>query len=168
MATTMLPLDTNGLCERADRIVLAKAESQSARWSDDHQTIYTEITLRVERSYKGALKTGDTVVVRSEGGSVDGIGMRVYGAASFKIGEESVVFVEHRGLPSYVVGMAQGKLHVEARADGKRMVAPNLAEIHFTQAPTKDAGAARTLEEMEQEIVKTVDAQKKTPARSGH
>ena len=44
--------------------------------------------MRVSRAYKGAVKAGERVVVRREGGSVDGIGMRVYGAASFTVGEE--------------------------------------------------------------------------------
>src|SRR5262245_8271060 len=82
-ATTLLPLDMKALVERADRVVLAKVESQVARWTAAHDAIYTEVTLKVVRAYKGALKPGETLVVRREGGSVDGIGMRVYGAATF-------------------------------------------------------------------------------------
>ena len=40
-----------------------------------------DVTVRVQRSYKGGIKVGDTVVVRREGGTVDGIGMKVFGAA---------------------------------------------------------------------------------------
>ena len=120
-ATTIATLDLHALTQRADRIVLARVESSTSSWTARHDVIYTDVVLRVERGYKGALGLGDTLVVRREGGSVDGIGMLVYGAATFSIGEEVVVFAEHRGDASYVVGMAQGKLRVES-VGGERHV----------------------------------------------
>jgi hypothetical protein len=154
-ATTLAPLDMKALVQRADRVLLAKVESQVARWTEAHDAIYTEVTLRVVRAYKGAARPGETVVVRREGGSVDGIGMRVYGAASFEPGEEALVFVEKRGAASFVVGMTQGKMRVEI-IDGQRMVrgadlghvrlAPNAVE-----APSPP-GERRALVEVEREI----------------
>src|SRR5262245_10543642 len=95
-ATVLVPLDTKALSARADRVVYATVESQTSRWSRDHQAIYTDVTLRVVRVYKGALRPGDALVVRREGGVVDGMGMRVFGAALFALGEEVLVFVETR------------------------------------------------------------------------
>jgi hypothetical protein len=152
-ATVLVPLDTRALTERADRVVLGTVESQVSRWTDDHQAIYTDVTIRVAKSYKGALKAGDTVVVRREGGVVDGIGMRVYGAASFATGEEVVVFVENRGGAAYTVGMTQGKLRVVNSADGVKRVAPNLADVAFTaRVDAAKLGAVRPLADFEREI----------------
>jgi hypothetical protein len=152
-ATVLVPLDTRALTARADRVVLGTVESQLARWSDDHQAIFTDVTIRVARSYKGALKAGDTVVVRREGGVVDGVGMRVYGAAHFTVGEEVLVFVETRGGAAYTVGMTQGKLRVTTGADGIKRVAANLADVAFTR-PDQQAPAAqpRRLDDVEREI----------------
>jgi hypothetical protein len=150
-ATMMLPLDLRALTARADRVVLGTVESQTSRWTPGHDAIYTEVTLRVARSYKGAAHPGDALVVRREGGSVDGIGMRVYGAASFEVGEEALVFVEQRGAASWVVGMAQGKLRVST-VDGHKLVSANLAEVAFLRAGETAAPGPRALAEVEREI----------------
>jgi hypothetical protein len=149
-ATTMIQLDLKTMTARADRVVLGTVESTVSRWTPDHQAIYTEATLRVAKSYKGALKPGDALVVRREGGSVDGIGMRVYGAASFTPGEEAVVFVEQRGAASWVVGMSQGKLRVTTGADGQKYVAANYSGLQFT-TPAQPP-PPRVLEELEREV----------------
>jgi hypothetical protein len=153
-ATTMVPLDLRALTSRADRVVLGTVESQTSRWTDDHNAIYTEVTVRVARVYKGQLKAGDAVVVRREGGSVDGIGMRVHGAAEFAVGEEVLVFVEVRGAASWVVGMSQGKWRVETMPDGRRQVLPSTAGMHFVGDAQAQARAfePRVLEDFESEL----------------
>ncbi|HEX9105267.1 MAG TPA: hypothetical protein VF997_23815 [Polyangia bacterium] len=153
-ATVMVPLDTRALADRAERIVLGTVESQVSRWSDDRQAIYTDVTLRVTRTYKGAVKPGERVVVRREGGVVDGMGMRVYGAASFTVGEEVVVFLETRGNATWTVGMTQGKLRVTVGADGVKQVAPALGDVAFTQksAATQMLAQPRRLDDFEREV----------------
>jgi hypothetical protein len=156
-ATAMLPLDLPTLCTRADHIVLASVESTHARWTDAHDAIYTDVTLRVTRVYKGTLQPGGAMVVRREGGSVDGIAMRVFGAADFQPGEEAVVFLERRGAAHYVVGMAQGKLHVSLDAQGRKQVAADLSGIALVRpadgrATAPGTARLRLLEELEREI----------------
>lgn len=103
--------------------------------------------------YKGALKPGDALVVRREGGAVGGIGMHVFGAASFTVGEEAVVFVEQRGAASYVVGMAQGKLRVITLPSGEKQVAaPELSGIAFVNGQPAPRMQPRALEELEQKL----------------
>ncbi len=153
-ATVLVPLDTRALTERAERIVLGTVESQMSRWSDDRQAIYTDVTIRVERAYKGDAKAGDRVVVRREGGVVDGLGMRVYGAAYFTVGEEVVVFLETRGNAMWTVGMTQGKLRVTVGDDGVKRVAPALGEVAFTQksAATQALAQPRRLDDFERAV----------------
>jgi hypothetical protein len=154
-ATVLVPLDTKALTERAERIVLGTVESQVARWSDDHQAIYTDVTIRVTRVYKGAAKPGERVVVRREGGALDGVGMRVYGAANFTVGEEVVVFMETRGNAAWTVGMTQGKLRVVAGADGVKRVSAAMGDVAFTRPggpSTQALTQPRRLDDFEREV----------------
>lgn len=153
-ATVLVPLDTKALTARAERIVLGVVESQQARWSSDHQAIYTDVTVRVTRAYKGSVKPGERIVVRREGGSLDGLGMRVYGAASFTVGEEVVVFTETRGNASWTVGMTQGKLHVTLGTDGVKRVQAALGDVAFTSgaANQKLSAGPRRLDDFEREV----------------
>ncbi|HEY2743535.1 MAG TPA: hypothetical protein VGL86_02890 [Polyangia bacterium] len=159
-ATVLVPLDTKALTARAERIVLAVVESSTAKWSSDHQAIYTDVTLRVTRAYKGSVKPGDRIVVRREGGERDGLGMRVYGAANFVVGEEVVVFTETRGNASWTVGMTQGKLHVTVGNDGKKRVSASLADVAFTAGTTAVSKEPRRLDDLEREIRSYVQAGK--------
>ena len=149
-ATTMLKLDLKALTERADRVVLGTVESTVSRWTPDKSAIYTEAQIRVARSYKGDARSGELVAVRREGGTVDGIGMRVYGSAQLSPGEEAVVFLEQRGVATWVVGMAQGKLHVSTDASGRKHVAADLSGVHFTAPAAPEA--PRALDDLEREI----------------
>lgn len=154
-ATVLVPLDTAGLTARANRVVLGVVESLASRWSDNHAVIFTEATVRVTKTYKGAAQPGDVILVRREGGSSGGIGMRVAGAATFTVGEEVLIFVEQRGVASWTVGMAQGKLSVVTGSDGIKRVAPNLAGLAWTRAPdakTRAAVLPRRLDDVEREI----------------
>jgi hypothetical protein len=152
-ATIMTPLDLSALTARADRVVYGTVEKVESKWTSGHEAIYTDVTLRVQRAYKGAVKPGDSVVVRREGGTVGGIGMRVFGSASFAVGEEVVVFVEQRGAASWVVGMAQGKLRVTTLPTGQKQVtAPELTGIAFVDGQAPPRVQPRALDELERQV----------------
>lgn len=162
-ATTLVPLDLPSLTSRAERVVLARVERQEARWSGGHDAIYTDVVLRIERAYKGEGKAGEEIVVRREGGTVDGVAMMVYGAPTFVEGEEVLVFSERRGPASWVVGMTQGKLRVARdAATGKRMVRPpDLAKVELLPNGKQPMSKVRALEDVESEIIRLVAAQPK-------
>jgi len=159
-ATVLQPLDTEALTTRADRVLLGVVESQTAHWTGDHQAIYTDVVVRVTKSYKGAATVGEHITVRREGGSVDGVGMRVFGAPNFAVGEEVLLFMELRGGASYTVGMTQGKLHVSVDASGQKQVAADLSAVDFIHRNGKIADAQtvqraqapRRLVDVEQQI----------------
>ena len=157
----MIALDMKALVNRADRVLYGVVESSATHWTSDHDAIYTDVTVRVQRSYKGAVNPGETVVVRREGGNLDGVGMKVFGAAAFTVGEEVVVFMEKRGNASYVVGMAQGKLRVATAADGTKLVmAPEISGIDLLQTKARPSLVMRTraLEDFEAELKTLVRA----------
>jgi len=152
-ATLMLALDLSQLADRADQVVLATVEKTEARWTDSHDSIFTEVTLRVSKVYKGAVQPGGVVVVRREGGSVNGIAMRVFGSPQFVAGEEAVVFAQRRGGSDWVVGMSQGKLRVVADATGRRLVSPpDLSGVSFLKPETVPPQRTRALDEFEQDL----------------
>jgi hypothetical protein len=166
-ATVLVPMDTQELTARADRVLLGVVESQESHWTSDHQAIYTDVTVRVTTSYKGGAAPGERVVVRREGGNLDGLGMRVFGAAQFAVGEEVVLFTEKRAGVAYTVGMTQGKLHVYQDADGVKRVAADLGAVAFintkdgkiranarpaTTTATAAKAGPRRLDELEREI----------------
>lgn len=150
----MVPLDLKALSDRADRIIYGTVESSESHWTSDHDAIYTDVAVRVSRSYKGGVKPGELMMVRREGGNIDKIGMKVFGAAGFTVGEEVVVFVEKRGIASWVVGMAQGKLRVVTEADGsKKVSAPDIRGIDFLKSAAPVAPLrARSLDEFESDL----------------
>lgn len=161
-ASVLVPLDTRALVDRAERIVVGVVEGQTARWLDESRTtIVTDVRVRVQRAMLGA-QPGEVITVRRLGGSVDGVGMRVHGEASFSQGEEVLLFTERRGASSFAVGMAQGKLHV-AVEDGRRVVRPDLAGAELLGQGLTAAAAAgpRPLEDVLREIQSLVAQKQK-------
>jgi hypothetical protein len=149
-ATVMPPLDVEGLTKRAERVVVGKVESSTSYWTTDHDAIFTEVAIRVDHSMKGLAPKGSLVVVRHEGGSIGGIGMRVFGAAQFHVGEEVVVFLETRAGAPYVVGMTQGKMRIVRDPAGVKIVKQSFEGIDFAPSPSHER--ARSLEELENEV----------------
>lgn len=166
--TTMIPLDLPAMSTRAEAVVAGRVEETHAAWTSDHEAIYTDVTIVVDRVLAGPLAVGQHVVVRREGGSVDGIAMKVYGAASFAKGEDVVVFLERRGASRYVVGMAQGKLALLTDAMGVRHLGRDLSEVAYTRptnAAERAVGKIATLDELAAEIARINARTQKKPAQ---
>jgi hypothetical protein len=167
--TTMMALDLPAMTERAELVVAGRVIETRSAWTPEHDAIYTDVTLLVDRALAGPVRAGEKVVVRREGGSVDGIGMKVYGAPSFTRDEEVVVFLERRGAARYVVGMAQGKLSLIRDAAGVRRLRRDLSEVALTHAtrPAAPASAEElrtisTLDDLARRI-SALRAARKTP-----
>lgn len=150
-ATTMVPLDLRALTQRAEVVVAGRVLATRASWTSGHDAIYTDVTVHVTRVLTGPLVAGQELVVRTEGGSVDGVGMMVHGAPRFVAGEDVVLFVQRRGAVRWVVGMSQGKLDLVGDGHGAQRLVRNLAGVDFTRAPTPDERTlpVRTLDELD-------------------
>ena len=170
----MIPLDLPALTERSEAVVSGTVTQTVPRWTPDHGAIHTDVTLHITRVLTGSYGVGEDIVIRREGGSLDGVGMKIFGAPSFSKGDEVAVFLEHRGAHLYVVGMAQGKLDLVI--DGTKRLERDLSEVSYTRSPTpteqtlsssptgKTASApARidTLTQLETEVRRLVAARKK-------
>ena len=80
----------------------------------------TDVTLEVAWTLRGKDSTGQDIVVRTLGGTVDGIAHLVYGEAPLRIGQSCLLFlVPGREGELHVLGMAQGHYPLEPDSDGQ-------------------------------------------------
>jgi hypothetical protein len=121
-ASVLEALEMRDLVHAAHEIVVASTRSAQARY--DGPRIITESVVEVEERMRGGVTRELRVVTL--GGAVDGVGMRVEGAAHLPVGERAVLFLRrtHRGTTLAPVGMAQGVLPVARDAGGHDMVLP--------------------------------------------
>ena len=143
-ATIVERLDMDGLVASSHTIVAGTVEVSETRWTPDRRVIVTQTRIRVDESFKGT--PGDELVVTTLGGTIDGITLYVAGMPTFEENEEAVVFVEGDGPYRTVVGLAQGKFHIEAG-----MVANDLSDLEFPGG-VSGAGTRMTFEAFREEI----------------
>lgn len=151
-ASAFVRLDLATLDARADEIFVGTVERVSARFvSADRRGIVTDVTLRCDRQVLG-VRAGDRLVVRHLGGEVEGRGQRVFGEASFTVGEQVLLFASKRGGAYWPVGMAQGALHVRRDDAGLPRVRIDLggAELVLGSGPAVEG---RPLDDVVAELV---------------
>ena len=118
-ASIVLALELDQLTAQANEIGFGKVVSKETRRLK--HSIVTIVRIVIDESIKGSHASGDEVEIRTLGGIVDGIGMKVEGEASFALGERTVFFVRRDARASLrPVGMAQGVMHI--RSEGKRQL----------------------------------------------
>ncbi len=118
------------LVESSDTIVAGEVLDLRSAWTADRREIFTTVTLRTERSFKGAAR--HLVRFRVPGGTVGDTRMIVTHSAQFMTGERALVFLagESGRLPRVTAGEA-GKRHLRTDADGAERILPGftLADI---------------------------------------
>ncbi|MBI3182062.1 MAG: hypothetical protein HYZ28_07940 [Myxococcales bacterium] len=155
--TTMLAQDIVSLSRGADAVVQGKVTRVESRWNGDRTRIITEVDIEISEALKGA--PGKKITVVQPGGVVGEIGQQVGGVASFREGEEVVVFLEARPGSTFLVsGMAQGKFRVERSSDGKAAFAIPEVEVDAllldpaTRAPVPPRVRPVKLEELKAQV----------------
>jgi len=115
-ATTLVPATLTQVSRDALAIVRGRVSAVDARWTADHKTIETIVTLGAESYLKGSL--GSTVQFRVPGGLLGRYRDTVVGAPQFAVGQRVIVFLGARG-PSlaYLVGFSQGVYRIVPAAD---------------------------------------------------
>ena len=126
LATTLLKLDLAALERHSEQIVAGQIVRLEAR--QDQGRIFTQVTLRVERAYKGQAKPAAELTFRQLGGRLGDVATYVPGQPQFRVGEQVLLFLERPqpGLALVVTGMAQGKFSLTQAPDGTRYVIPAL------------------------------------------
>jgi hypothetical protein len=98
------------LASKADSIIIGEVIDITSN-QEGEGNIYTLVTISVEQAIKG--ETQGEVVIRLPGGEVDGLGLWVEDAPSFKVGERTVVFLAEVDSAFEVCGWYQGKFTVQ-------------------------------------------------------
>lgn len=142
-ASMLTQLGLEELAHRADRALVGTVEAVNAHYLDHSSLIVTDVQIRCTQELLG-VPAGSVFTVRHMGGEVDGWGQKVFGEASYRVGEEMVVLAETRGAHFFAVGMTQGALHVATQAGEKRvrlsLSGATLQPIYGTKPPTPIEG----------------------------
>jgi hypothetical protein len=140
-ATVLVGLDLGQVTRAARVVVRGRVVATTGRWTADHQTIETLVTLEAETYLKGAL--GETVLFAVPGGRLGRYRNIVVGAPTFAVGERVVVFLDMRG-PSvpFLVGFSQGVYRIAASSDGAGPVVAS-AVVLPARTPTRVARGDR-------------------------
>ena len=114
------------LVENSDTIVAGEVLDMRSAWTADRREIFTTVTLRTERSFKGTAR--NLVRFRVPGGTVGDTRMIATHSAQFSVGERALVFLsgESGRLPHVTSGEA-GKRHLRADENGADRILPGFA-----------------------------------------
>jgi len=141
-ASSLYPLSLETLSTQADRILVGTVEKSEAHFiSSGSRYIVTDVTVRSDRNVLG-VPAGSRFVVRHLGGVVGDLGQRVFGEASYRVGEQVLLFASERQGAFYALGMAQGALHVYRDSSGISRVETQLAGAEIVGVAPAAAAAS--------------------------
>ena len=122
------------LVEHSDAIVAGEVLDMRSAWTADRREIFTTVTLRSERSFKGSAR--NLVRFQVPGGTVGDTRMIATHSAQFMVGERALVFLsgDSGRLPRVTSGEA-GKRHLRRDEDGTERILPGFALSEFGGAP---------------------------------
>ena len=93
-------------------IVYGKVIATTSHWNEDRSLIVTDIQVQVIEVLKGA--PGQVITVTQPGGEVGKLRVDVPGAAAYRAGEETVLFLgKGRGNTYDVAGLSRGRFDVK-------------------------------------------------------
>ena len=137
-ASVLTKLTLSDMTGRAEQVLVGRVERVDSKFAPGYDgLIITEVQIRCHRSIRGA-KEGTLITVRHLGGAVGELGQKVFGEASYQVGEEVVLLAEPREGALYSVGMAQGKLHID-RSTGTPRVQVDLGGAELLAPTGSDA-----------------------------
>lgn len=170
VASILAKLSLSEMAGRADRALLGTVDSVRSRMLGDGGYIVTEVQIRCTRELLG-VPAGTVFTVRHLGGEVGELGQKVFGEASYKVGQEVLLLAEERSGAYYAVGMAQGAMHIERDSNsGERRVHIELAgaELQGTSPGSAEPTANGANVETVMAQLQSLFAAKRTAAqRSG-
>lgn len=171
-ATVMVPLSIEDMAVRSAAVVRARVSNRRSAWDEDHRKIYTYTELEVLETVHASGKVPQAIVVRTLGGEVGKVGMKVSGTARFNPGEEVLLFLRSDPINNQhfqVIGMSQGKYRLERESKGQLVAIPGLEGIAFARRDETgrlkighgEHGANRIpFEALRQKILEAVTAQR--------
>jgi hypothetical protein len=113
-ATTMEFFTPEQLASRSSDVFYGQVISTETYWNADRTRIYTRVHVLISETFKGSLRSSETVTVTQFGGEKDGFRWACPVCPEFSAGEKLVLFTT-RGKNNnlIVVGLKQGKMTVD-------------------------------------------------------
>jgi hypothetical protein len=135
-ASVVQKMSKNELVDNADSIVVGKVVEEYSDWDPTGKFIFTYTKIKVLDDLAGAEGGAEEVTVKRLGGKVGNREMKVHGAAEFRPGEKTVLFLnkDKKGFRR-ILGLSQGKFRVLFDRAGGREYAVNPADpdLHFVE-----------------------------------
>ena len=150
-ATQVIHKSVQQLGSESVAVVRGQVTDIHSFWNDSHTKIFTEVTVAVAETYKGA--AAPTVRVLQLGGVVDNVKVTVHGALQWRLDEEVLMFLEpYRQGAYHVSGFSQGKFQIEHdKQTGKpfvrRLVQDGPELVGSTSADVRDWSRTTPLDE---------------------
>jgi hypothetical protein len=144
-ATVMVPLTVEDMAVQSACVVHGRVVQSRAAWDEGHQRIFTFTDIEILDALHAPSALPKTITVRTLGGEVEKIGMRVSGTEKFAPQEEVVVFLRRDPVDAQAfqtVGMSQGKYSVEHEAKGRAVAVPSLEGLAFAR-PDPNGGSMK-------------------------
>lgn len=119
-ATQVRHLDMRELAQSSSDIVIGRVQHVASRWNTSRSKIFTDVTVQVDESLKGAR---GSVTFTQLGGTVGDVRQDVHGCPAFAPGEEAVLFLwrDAQGR-AQLNGLGQGKFEIRRDAQGRALV----------------------------------------------
>lgn len=132
LATQVRHLDMRELSRSSSDIVIGRVERVASRWNASGTKIFTDVTVRVSESLKGA---GGVVTFSQLGGTVGDLRQTVEGCPAFAPGEEAVLFLwrDDRG-QAQLTGLGQGKFEIRRDGSGRAIVQRHVEGLAVREA----------------------------------
>ena len=142
-AAVVLALDLRALTRSATVIADVEVVEQQSRRLPSGQIITEHVALVRE----GLVGVGDGEELRffTEGGVVDGVGARVPGEPTPRVGDRVVAFLQEAGAGLRFVGMSQGCLPVDERGAEVLVLPPAASAVLVRRTPAGLVRAAPAL-----------------------
>ncbi|MCX7957668.1 MAG: hypothetical protein N3B13_01305 [Deltaproteobacteria bacterium] len=145
--STFVYMELSDITERSDAIVRGTVKDTESVYNEERTKIFTYSVIDVKETFKG--KVPPVVRVRTFGGRVGDINMKVPGMPEFKKGEEVFLFLRKNEDFWHVTGMIQGKYTVDKDESGKEFLKNDFKNVIF-----KKVNSDNKLEDMRPEEIK--------------
>jgi hypothetical protein len=135
-ATVIVPRTIEQMAQDSACVVRGRVLKSEAAWDEGHQKIYTTTEIEVLEQVHGPSEPLKKVVVRTLGGEVGKIGMKVAGTERFTPNEEVFVFLRRDPVVKeayQTVGMSQGKYTIDHELPGRAMAVPSTEGLAFAR-----------------------------------
>jgi hypothetical protein len=133
------------LAGHADVIVSGRVTATSTAWDRNVNAIYTYITLDVAEVLKGDVAPG-LLTVKQLGGAVDGVVLSITDQATFRLGEDVLVYLESRPRDGtlYTSALWQGKWELQAAQRGQKIAVRRSPGAHTASEDRQFLSDVRT------------------------